>query len=83
MIKQDIITIYKDNVLTEYKLLLIIQKEYNYIIYTDMDNMNPNKDLYVAKVKSIDNLEETLSISEEEWKMIEAEYQRILRNSRD
>ena len=80
----DKIKIYdKDNNLKEYKVLLIIDLDYKYIIYTNINNSNLEKDLLVAKVKSLDNINETLEISDEEWKMIEERYQKIIKNARN
>ncbi len=80
----DKIKIYdKDNNLKEYKVLLIIDLDYKYIIYTNINNNNLEKDLLVAKVKSLDDINETLEISDEEWKMIEERYQKIIKNARN
>ena len=75
----DIITLYDENNLKyEYKLLFVIDKEYKYIVYTNVDNINIKKDLYVIKVKSLNNNEETIPITDDEWKMINEEYQKII-----
>lgn len=55
----------------EYKVLLIIDEGYKYIIYTDIENDDPKKNLMVAKVKSLDKLDESLPITDDEWKMLE------------
>ena len=62
----------------EYKLLLIIDKEYKYIIYTDINNDNIEKDIMVAKVTSLDNINKMLQINENEWQMIEERYKKFL-----
>ena len=76
--KNDIITIYTNNQRKDYHLLMILDKEYKYVIYTDIENKDLDKNLYVAKVKSIDKLDETMPISDDEWSMIEEEYHKIL-----
>ncbi len=75
----DIITLYDENNQTkDYKLLLVIDKDFKYIIYTDLDNNNIKNDLYAIKVKSLNNNEETISINDSEWNMIEEEYNKIV-----
>lgn len=77
----DIIKIYdENNNPKEYKVLLIIDSEYKYIIYTDPSQKEIDKGLMVAKVKSLENVNETIPISDDEWKMIEKEYQKLLAN---
>ena len=68
----------ENNEIKEYKVLLIIDKEYKYIVYTDIDNNDFNKDLMVAKVKSLDNVNETIQIDEKEWEMIEDYYKKAI-----
>ncbi len=80
--KDDLITIYKDGKEIEYKLLMIIDKEYKYIIYTDKDNNELDKNLYVAKVNSIDEIDETLPLSDDEWVMVENEYKKVINNKK-
>jgi uncharacterized protein YrzB (UPF0473 family) len=76
---KDIISLYdENNQKKEYKLLMIISKEYKYLIYTDIDNMDLNKNMYAIKTKELNKLEEILPISEEEWKTIEEEYNKII-----
>ena len=76
---KDIISLYdENNQKKDYKLLMIISKEYKYLIYTDIDNMDLNKNMYAIKTKELNKLEEILPISEEEWKMIEEEYNKII-----
>ena len=73
---KDIITIYdNDNNKKEYKMLFIIEKEYKYIIYTDLENNNLFKKLYAVKINKDNN---TLEINNDEWQMIENEYQKLL-----
>ena len=62
----------------EYKILAVIDKDYKYIVYTDTENIDYKSNLYVAKVKRIDKIEETLNISDDEWIMIEKEYKKIV-----
>ena len=74
---KDIITIYDNNDNKKnYKLLFIIEKEFKYIIYTDIDNNDLTKNLYAVKVKDNNSLE----ITDKEWKMIEKEYNKLLNN---
>ena len=76
----DIITLYdENNNKKDYKVLLVINDEYKYIIYTDIDNKDLRNNLMVAKVKSLDNLSETLPITQDEWKYIENKYKKIIK----
>ena len=76
----DIITLYdENNNKKDYKVLLVINDEYKYIIYTDIDNKDLRNNLMVAKVKSLDNLSETLPINQDEWKYIENKYKEIIK----
>ena len=76
----DRITLYDENDnKKEYKVLLIIDEEYKYIIYTDLENNDIRENLMVAKVKSLDNLEKTLPITPDEWQMIEDKYKKIIK----
>ena len=76
----DIITLYdENNNKKDYKVLLVINDEYKYIIYTDIDNKDLRNNLMVAKVKSLDNLSETLQINQDEWKYIENKYKEIIK----
>ncbi len=75
----NIIEVYdENNVKKEYKLLLVIEKEYKYLIYTDIDNNDIRKNLYAVKVKSIDNINDTIPMKDEEWQMLENEYNKLL-----
>ena len=72
--KENIITIYdSDNNINKYKILLIIKKDYLYIIYTDMDNYNLKNNLYAVKTKSLES-NEVIPINEDEWQMIEEKF---------
>ena len=76
------IKIYDDkNELKEYKVLLVIDMENKYVIYTNIDNDNPHKDLMVAKLKSLKGENETLPITDAEWEMIEQEYLKVINAS--
>lgn len=76
----DIITLYdENNNKKDYKVLLVINDEYKYIIYTDIDNNDLRNNLMVAKVKSLDNLSDTLPINQDEWKYIENKYKEIIK----
>ncbi len=79
MMNNDRITITLNGIKKEYKLLLIIQKDYYYIIYTDINNTELNKNLYVAKVDSLENINSTLPINDLEWLMLEEEYTKIIK----
>ena len=77
---KDIITIYDDNnQKKDYKLLLVINNEYKYLIYTNIYNMDFRKDLYVVKTKSLTKSEDTIPINDEEWKMIEKTYSELIK----
>ncbi len=74
----DIITVYDINGMAKtYKMLLVIKKEYQYIVYTDINNDNIKENLYAIKINDLDD-KETLPINDEEWQMIEKEYQKII-----
>lgn len=76
---KDIITLLdEDNKPTDYKLLMVIDKEYKYIIYTDIDNQDIKKDLYVIKTKELKDNEESISINDDEWKMIEKTFNKLI-----
>lgn len=75
----DVISLNINNVIEDYRLLYIIDKEYKYVIYTDINNENITKKLYAIKVKSFVNNEKTLPISDDEWKMIENKYHELIK----
>ncbi len=75
----DLITLYdSNNQKKDYKLLLVIDNEYKYVIYTDIDNTDINKNLYAIKIKEFNNNEETIPISDTEWEMIENELKKLI-----
>ena len=77
---ENIIKIYDDNNdFKEYKILLTINKNYYYVVYTEIENTNIKKNLCAIKLKSLDS-SESLPISEKEWQMIEREYNKLLEN---
>ena len=76
--KNEIITIYEDGKKKEYKLLMVLQKEYKYIIYTNKDNPHLDKNIFVAKVNNLESINETLPLTEDEWEMLESEYKKII-----
>ena len=78
LMNRDILTIYDDKQKKDYKLLFVIHQEYNYIIYTDLDNNDLTKDLYAIKVKSLNNNSNTIPITDEEWLMIENKYNKLI-----
>ena len=63
----------------DYKLLAIIDKEYKYLIYTNLSNTNMKKNLYAVKVKELTNNSETIPITDDEWNMINKEYMSIIK----
>ncbi len=75
----EIITIYEDGKKKNYKLLLVIDKDYKYVIYTKKENKRIDRDLYVAKVRDIGEMNETMTITDKEWQMIIKEYNRLLK----
>lgn len=77
---KDIITIYdNDNLPKEYKLLMVIDNEFKYIVYTDTENDNLNKNIFVTKIQDF-NSNETLSITDDELNMVNNKYQEIINN---
>ena len=79
----DTITLYDENNQTkEYKLLLIIDNDFKYIIYTDLDSNDLKDNLYAIKVKSLNNNEEIIPITDSEWIMIKEEYNKIVNNKK-
>ena len=69
---------HSDGSIKDYKILVTIKKEYYYIIYTDLGNTNIKEDLYAIKTKSFDN-NEALPIIDDEWLMIEQEYNNLIK----
>lgn len=75
---ENIITIYdNENNKKDYKILLIIEKEYYYIIYTDLKNTNIKKNLNVVKVSSLDKLD-IIPMNNNDWKIVEKEYKNLI-----
>ena len=75
---KNILTIYDNNDnIKKYKILLVIKKDYNYIVYTNIDNENIKKDLHVVKVLNLEDLS-ILPISDDEWNMIYNEYNKLI-----
>ena len=75
----DIITLYdSNNQKHEYKLLLVLNKEFKYLIYTNINNNDIKKDLYAIKIKALNKKEDTIPITDDEWKMIETEYLNLI-----
>lgn len=76
---ENILTIYdEDNNTKDYKILLVIEKDYKYIIYTDLNNYNIKKNLYAIKLNSLES-KEPIFINDSEWKMIYDEYQNLIK----
>ena len=76
---KNIITIYDNENILKYKILLVIKKDYNYIIYTDLNNENINKNLYAIKILDF-NDQSPLPINDDEWQMINNEYNKLINN---
>lgn len=77
----DILTLYdENNIEKDYKLLCVINKGFKYIVYTNINNNDFRNNLNVIKVEFIDNNQESLPITDDEWKMIEEEYLKIINN---
>ena len=77
----DLLTIIRKNgTKDEYKLLCIIEKEYKYIIYTDKENTNVKENLYVAKTRYANYLEEILPMEDNDWDIVNDEYLNLLEN---
>ena len=75
---ENVITIYdNENNKKDYKILLIIEKEYYYIIYTDLKNTNIKKNLNVVKVSSLDKLD-IIPMNNNDWKIVEKEYKNLI-----
>ena len=75
---ENVITIYdNENNKKDYKILLIIEKEYYYIIYTDLKNINIKKNLNVVKVSSLDKLD-IIPMNNNDWKIVEKEYKNLI-----
>ena len=76
---ENLLTIYdQNNNAKDYKILLVIEKNYKYIIYTDLKNFNIKKNLYAIKLKTLDS-QEPVYINDSEWEMIEEEYQNLIK----
>ncbi len=75
----DLITLYdSNNQKKDYKLLLVIDNEYKYVIYTDIDNTDINSNLYAIKIKEFNNNEETIPIDDNELLMIENKLKELI-----
>ena len=79
MMEDKIILLDENNQEKEYKLLAIIDKEDKYIIYTDLDNLDITNNLYVVKIKELNNNTSIIPITDEEWNMINEEYSSIIK----
>ena len=69
---------YENNQKKDYQLLLVIDKEYKYLVYTDLDNHDYKKNLYVVKTASLNASEEVSPMDDNEWKMVETTYQNLI-----
>ena len=74
--EKDIITFINDISEEKYKLLSVIDNQY--IIYTDIDNLNPVDNINIIKVKSLNELT-ILPIEDNELKEIEQRYLDLLK----
>ncbi len=79
MMEDKIVLMDENNQEKEYKLLAIIDKEDKYIIYTDLNNLDITNNLYVVKVKELNNNTLTIPITDDEWNMINEEYLSIIK----
>ena len=76
---ENIITIYdENNIAKDYKILLVFENNYKYIIYTNLNNYNIRKNLYAIKLNSLDS-NETIFINDSEWEMLEKEYNNLIK----
>ena len=76
---KDIITLYDESGNKEdYKLLLVIDKGFKYLIYTDINNFDIKNNLYAVKINGLNRNEETVPIDDDEWEMIEKTYQEFI-----
>lgn len=75
----DLITLYDSNdQKKDYKLLLVIDNNYKYVIYTDTDNTDITKNLYAIKIKDFNNNEETIPIDDNELLMLETKLKELI-----
>ncbi len=74
---EDTIILLENNVEKEYCLLLTIDNKY--IIYTDIDNHNINKNIYVIKVESINDNQSILPITDDELNIINQKYLELIK----
>lgn len=75
----NILTVYDENDNPkDYKILLVLEDDYKYIIYTDLNNYNIKKSLYAIKLSSLESTE-PLYINDEEWKKLEKEYLNLIK----
>ena len=74
---KDIIRLAKNDEEKDYQLLMTIDDKY--IIYTELDNTNIKKDIHVLKVNSIENNNESISISDEELEIVTKKYLNIIK----
>ena len=75
----DLITLYdSNNQKKDYKLLLVIDNNYKYVIYTDTDNTDITKNLYAIKIKDFNNNEETIPIDDNELLMLETKLKELI-----
>lgn len=74
----DLITISINNESKQYKLLFIY--EHKYVIYTDLNNDDISKNIYVIKLNSLDKNEKNIPITAKELEVLENKYQELLKN---
>ena len=76
---ENILTVYDtNNNAKDYKILLVIEKDYKYIIYTNLNNYNIKKDLYAIKLNSLEETE-PIYINDSEWEMLIKEYNNLVK----
>ncbi len=74
--EKDVLTLINDNSNINYKLLSVIDNQY--IIYTNIDNLNPMSDISIIKVTSLGELT-PLPMEDSEIKEIEQKYLDLLK----
>ena len=74
--ENDLITLLINDKQEKFKLLSIIDDQY--IVYTPLDNYNPTINIYIIKVKSINELE-LIPIDKMKLEVIKEKYSNLLK----
>ena len=74
--ENDLITLLINDKQEKFKLLSIIDDQY--IVYTPLDNYNPTSNIYIIKVKSINELE-LIPIDKMKLEVIKEKYSNLLK----